>query len=196
MGGYYYRIGAVCFDTGGGETKLKLRGIQMDEEKIISDARLGTGDIYFIQFGDGGPIKIGITNSVERRLKNLQSASPIKLNLLGTIKNGGTQLEEKLHIRFNRSRINGEWFNPSKSLIKFIKETKKPNYLNQIKIRQDTIIEIQDELRIDTLANKAIETYERTIKKDIQNGMDYNKIRLKWHISRKYYDMLRDHRIK
>src|SRR4051794_36195224 len=57
-------------------------------------------NIYFIQAGMGGPVKIGLARGVMSRLATLQTAHPHKLILLGTIQNGGLALERALHARF------------------------------------------------------------------------------------------------
>jgi hypothetical protein len=45
-------------------------------------------NIYFIRHGLDGPIKIGRARDVARRLKTLQTASPVPLLLLGVIPGG------------------------------------------------------------------------------------------------------------
>lgn len=82
-----------------------------------------TERIYFIQSELGGPIKIGCTNNLEKRLCDLQAGSPLKLILLGTIY-GGYEKEENLHKRFGKHRIHGEWFNLSDDLYIYLKNKK------------------------------------------------------------------------
>ena len=75
--------------------------------------------IYFIQAGDDGPIKIGITKNVESRREGLQSGSPIVLSLLCAIP--GTRANERmLHTHFADDRLHGEWFNPHPELLEYI----------------------------------------------------------------------------
>lgn len=65
--------------------------------------------IYFVQPRGGGPIKIGITSSVERRLKELQSGHPEELRVIGSFM--GTQKDEaRLHRELSRHRLHSEWF--------------------------------------------------------------------------------------
>lgn len=75
--------------------------------------------VYFIQCGDGGPVKIGKANDVEKRLTLLQIGSPYSLTLLG-IMAGGRVDESELHRRFASSRMRGEWFAPTEELRAFI----------------------------------------------------------------------------
>lgn len=77
------------------------------------------GFIYFIRAGDGGDIKIGHAHNVERRLKNLQVAQADHLQVLLTIP-GDRSFEKRLHRKFSRSHIRGEWFRPTKALLRFI----------------------------------------------------------------------------
>lgn len=75
--------------------------------------------VYAIQQGIGGPIKIGLTKSVETRLKSLQTANPFPLRLLGTIV-GNDLTEAHLHQFFDEYRLVGEWFHPSKECLQLI----------------------------------------------------------------------------
>jgi hypothetical protein len=63
--------------------------------------------IYFIQSKQY--VKIGFSDNPESRLKELQTGSPVKLKLLGTMP-GCFQTESELHKIFSHKRTNGEWF--------------------------------------------------------------------------------------
>lgn len=65
--------------------------------------------IYFIEAGEGGPIKIGVAIDVAARLKDLQAANPTALRLIASIPGDYCQ-ERELHRRFKGERLNGEWF--------------------------------------------------------------------------------------
>lgn len=65
--------------------------------------------VYFIQAVHGGPIKIGMSESPERRLSDLQVGSPYKLRIIG-IAAGGQPREASLHKRLAAHRLHGEWF--------------------------------------------------------------------------------------
>ena len=78
------------------------------------------GYIYFIATKD--KIKIGYTkNSVEKRLKQLQTGNDENLVLLGYLR-GESEEEKILHKQFSKYRIrhNGEWFFPADELIEYI----------------------------------------------------------------------------
>lgn len=94
------------------EKKLRLWG--------FSKTCNGKTQVYFIQIGTSGPIKIGFTAiGVERRLASLQTSHPEPLRVLAAI-NGGRDVEADLHNRFARFRLNGEWFEPHPDIIQFL----------------------------------------------------------------------------
>jgi hypothetical protein len=72
--------------------------------------------IYFVQAGQGGPIKIGHATQPRRRLSELQVSSPVLLTLLGKVR-GRPAHEKEWHSRFAGYRIRGEWFKPSPALL-------------------------------------------------------------------------------
>jgi len=79
--------------------------------------------VYFARAADGsGPIKIGSASDVERRLRELQTGSPVRLHLVGVVARGGAQLELGLHRRFADLRQHGEWYAPSRDLLATIAE--------------------------------------------------------------------------
>jgi hypothetical protein len=79
--------------------------------------------IYFIQAELIGRIKIGFTRKPDLgpRLCELQTASPVKLQILAAIP-GDKLTEKELHERFHHCRVQGEWFDPSPELVRFIAE--------------------------------------------------------------------------
>ncbi len=75
--------------------------------------------VYFIQAEQSRLIKIGKANQVYRRLQTLQTGSPEKLRILMTLP---TDAEKTYHMQFADSRVHGEWFQPSDTLLSFIHE--------------------------------------------------------------------------
>lgn len=76
--------------------------------------------IYFIQAGDGGPIKIGYTQGeAASRVRDLQTGNAELLRLLHSMP-GDMDLEAELHRLFERYRIRGEWFHPDPKLLSFL----------------------------------------------------------------------------
>lgn len=77
--------------------------------------------VYFIECGEGGPIKIGIAQSVYSRMAALQSANPHPLECLVAVERIEARfLEEALHERFAEHHIRGEWFRPAPELVALI----------------------------------------------------------------------------
>lgn len=77
--------------------------------------------VYFIRAGEDGPIKIGFTTgSINRRIAMLQTGNPQRLELVGIVDGGDIEDERLLHMRFNETRLVGEWFAPSDALLSHI----------------------------------------------------------------------------
>lgn len=75
--------------------------------------------VYFIEAGPGGPIKIGSSHDVARRMANMQTAMPFDLRTLATI-SGANRAESELHRRFKHLRIRGEWYRAEPDLVALI----------------------------------------------------------------------------
>jgi transcriptional regulator with XRE-family HTH domain len=75
--------------------------------------------VYFVQVGSDGPIKIGKANDVAFRIQALQTAAPGPLRLLA-VAAGGLAEEQRLHERFSKHRLHGEWFSPHPDLLAHI----------------------------------------------------------------------------
>lgn len=81
--------------------------------------------VYFMQFGDrSSPIKIGFTCNMGARLAVLSSAHWEPLRLLAAT-NGDRSLEKKIHARFARHRVSGEWFHAASEILGFAEELDK-----------------------------------------------------------------------
>ena len=84
------------------------------------DARpAGVKRVYFIQQGEDGPIKIGFTVDLRKRLVALRTSTPHPLRLLLEVP-GGEDVERDWHKRFAHVRLNGEWFRPDDELLQAI----------------------------------------------------------------------------
>jgi hypothetical protein len=75
--------------------------------------------IYFIQDTETRRIKIGVSAEPAQRLKQLQTAHASELKLIAVM-DGARNEEQALHQIFTRKR--GEWFEPTRDLLAFIKE--------------------------------------------------------------------------
>tara|TARA_R110000868_G_scaffold20656_1_gene87085 strand:+ start:221 stop:688 length:468 start_codon:yes stop_codon:yes gene_type:complete len=63
-------------------------------------------------------VKIGYTNNINKRLSQLQTSSPVKLEVLHLIE-GNITLEKKLHVLFKDLRTTGEWFKFDVSILEY-----------------------------------------------------------------------------
>lgn len=79
------------------------------------------GSVYFVSAGEGGPIKIGWSQDVSRRIEELQTANAHKLVLLATLK--GTMADEaRCHDLFRQHRMQSEWFEHAQAILDFIEQ--------------------------------------------------------------------------
>jgi hypothetical protein len=65
--------------------------------------------LYIVQAGVNGPVKVGITDNVPKRLIGIQTGNHERVHLLATIP-GGRFDEMALHFGLRAHRIHGEWF--------------------------------------------------------------------------------------
>lgn len=76
--------------------------------------------VYFVRpIGNVGPIKIGCTNNVERRLEQVEAWSPARLEVIVAIP-GSPAIEHYLHTRFAEYRLHGEWFSAGPRLLEYV----------------------------------------------------------------------------
>lgn len=77
--------------------------------------------VYFIQSGEGGPVKIGYAIDVASRLSGNQVGNPVILKLLATCE-GGKALERQFHKALGRIRLRAEWFEWHPALSTMVEE--------------------------------------------------------------------------
>ncbi len=105
--------------------------------------------IYFIQDTENRRIKIGVSAEPAQRLKQLQTSHASELKLIAVM--DGTRSEEQaLHQLFTRKR--GEWFEPTRDLLAFIREktVSVGAISNTGQRRRSAMSEWRPELREDT----------------------------------------------
>ncbi len=76
--------------------------------------------VYFIKSKTTNNIKIGVSKNPNERKKQIKQIKGDTLEILKIIASGGYALESKLHRKFSKYRVNGEWFRPSKELLSYI----------------------------------------------------------------------------
>jgi len=100
--------------------RVKWTPIRYRESYEPSKSRIGF--VYFVQAGEDGPIKIGWTQDIDRRIPELQTANARKLRLLGMVP-GTLDTEAAFHARFSHLRLEAEWFRSSAEIFDFLQET-------------------------------------------------------------------------
>jgi len=75
--------------------------------------------VYFLL--SNNLIKIGFTIDVQKRISCIRTMSPSPVKLLGFME-GGRDKESALHKKFASTRMHGEWFKKTDSLLNLIRE--------------------------------------------------------------------------
>lgn len=70
--------------------------------------------VYFVYARDVGRVKIGRASNPYRRLKRMQTFSPVPLSVLGFVADD-KELESRIHAEFQHLRRLGEWFDTDDS---------------------------------------------------------------------------------
>lgn len=77
--------------------------------------------VYFIQAGSNGPIKIGYSSNVAKRIETLQTGNAISLRLLASFSHPqAPNIERTLHEMFGDLRMEGEWFRYDARIVNLI----------------------------------------------------------------------------
>ncbi len=80
--------------------------------------------VYFIQSVHGGDIKIGVTDDLKARLRQLNTGSDEKLTIRGTLKYRTRkrmfEQEKYLHRKFAYLNTKLEWFSPGPELLLYM----------------------------------------------------------------------------
>jgi Meiotically up-regulated gene 113 len=133
-------------------------------------------NIYFIQATAGGPVKIGRTSNVERRLKQHQVSNVGNLRIAGFLTDVPVTYEQELHKQFEPHRIRGEWFSDKvlevaqqvlEKPIHVIPETKTS--FHRQRMLSDTTSSF-DLFKI-SLAKTSVGMSPNTVRKCIKNGL-------------------------
>lgn len=74
--------------------------------------------VYFCQQGADGPVKIGFSRDPARRLLDLSTSTPFQLDMRAVYAPGTDALESAYHLFFNIEWIRGEWFHPTRRLLR------------------------------------------------------------------------------
>lgn len=91
--------------------------------------------IYFLRGKDTGRIKIGYTESVNKRWEQLEVGAEEYELLL--VLSGDKKQEKALHKRFNHLRFKGEWFEPDQELLDFIESFSPRLFMENEKLARE-----------------------------------------------------------
>lgn len=104
------------------KTQALIEAEQQRQQAMRIDAE--TNKVYFILDSTNNTVKIGVSQHPIKRMADLQTSSPHPLTLLA-VTLGGYELEKKLHRRFARYRLSGEWFRMNDDLKSYIQLAKR-----------------------------------------------------------------------
>lgn len=99
--------------------------------------------VYFIRCGEDGPIKIGWSTDVSRRITEIAQGLPDPAILIAQIP-GGRELEARLHRALTEYRRRNEWFHPVQEVraLSILAKTKGlPAVLRWLSIKEAAIVE-------------------------------------------------------
>jgi hypothetical protein len=104
--------------------------------------------VYFIRDASGA-IKIGRTKDILHRLRQFSTGHASELILLGVM-DGDERTEKRVHKRFLKHRIRGEWFAAVPELLQFIDDHALPFFQQELSLRarerDHTLISVADKL--------------------------------------------------
>ena len=95
--------------------------MRIDEQEASSKPLFEEGlpVVYAVRAGPRGPIKLGRTNDLPRRVSELQVGCPDELVVLLSIP-ADPEDESWLLQRFASARRRGEWFEPTEELLSWV----------------------------------------------------------------------------
>lgn len=103
--------------------------------------------VYFIEAVGLDLVKIGYTDELIRRFKEIRTSCPVAIRLIG-FRSGGRRLEAKLHRDYADYRSVGEWFRVSKlAMDQWRVEMDHPNSRSMYLDFRDTCEGNQEDIR-------------------------------------------------
>ncbi len=122
----------------------------------------------------GGPVKIGHSRDVERRLANVQEWLPFEVAVLATLP-GGAAEEHDIHHAFSAARIRGEWFKATAGLLALVEHAKARGSGERL-----SFAEIDAFAAIDGNVPKRGAAYERVAAAAARAGVSVSSPELAW----------------
>lgn len=108
---------------------LDEEGLEVDEDwgVVRKGSRRG---VYFVQAGDAGPVKIGVSADVDKRITELQVSAPSELRLLAVISDAGADVERRLHTEYADELMRGEWYRPCERLMALVQKVNDGQWIS------------------------------------------------------------------
>ena len=83
-----------------------------------------------------GPLKIGVTTDISKRIVGIQNGNPYQLSVVHYFANYGCDAEVDMHRRFSGARLSGEWFEPVPGLLaeieRMIRDDERPRLFGSV----------------------------------------------------------------
>lgn len=101
----------------------KIPKLELVSEEIEAPSKTENGYVYLLIFGE--EYKIGSSNNVERRFRELKTQMPYDGKIIHSITTGDPAgIEAYWHHHFKDKRLKGEWFKLTASDVKYFKRRK------------------------------------------------------------------------
>lgn len=99
-----------------------FRECATDSRESVKKTNNKKGFVYFASSSESGSVKIGSSRNVNSRMSQLSTSSPSKIYpLFSFLCDDRLLAERSLHRHFSEKRMNGEWFDLSKSEVTLAK---------------------------------------------------------------------------
>lgn len=139
--------------------------------------------VYIIQSGPrkGSPIKIGVADNPESRMRELQTGNPETLVLIASIEQpnrmAAYDLESWLHRRFSSARISGEWFDSDRCGLKRAFKAWESIHSDSLKIKRsrvhsDKVKDLQEKVLSLQKQNERLNRKVKKLESDIEEYLD------------------------
>jgi len=95
----------------------------LESDSPVSNLHIESGYVYLMLFG--AEYKIGSSNSVERRFREIRTQMPYEGKIIHSISTGDPDgIEAYWHSFFKEKRLNGEWFKLNSADVRYFKKRK------------------------------------------------------------------------
>lgn len=103
------------------EHLTEVLAIEQSKPRLEESNQDVSGYVYLIK--SDSYYKIGVSQDVRQRIKQLGTLPPFDIKLICTIRTDSAyNLESQLHEQFEEKRVNGEWFELEDNDVEYIKE--------------------------------------------------------------------------